>query len=102
MIKNIFSKLLVLLLIIIMSFLLGSCGVDKDYNTDDYETTQNYDNNDTDYSYDNDKSYSNNNYDYDKGYGYTEPKVGESFADYVKRQDPELYKSIEDRYYSLQ
>lgn len=40
-------------------------------------------------------------YDYDKGYGYTAPKKGESFSDYVKRQDPELYKSMKDIYDSL-
>ena len=36
-------------------------------------------------------------YDYDKGYGYTAPKEGESFSDYVKRQDPDLYDSMQER-----
>ena len=38
---------------------------------------------------------------YDKGYGYTEPLPGESFDDYVKRQDPELYNDMEERWNSL-
>ena len=33
-------------------------------------------------------------YDYDKGYGYTAPEPGQSFSDYVKEQDPELYESL--------
>ena len=33
-------------------------------------------------------------YDYDKGYGYTAPDPGQSFSDYVKEQDPELYESL--------
>lgn len=43
----------------------------------------------------------NDNYDYDKGYGYTAPKQGEGLSDYIKRQDPDLYKSMEDRWNSL-
>lgn len=39
-------------------------------------------------------SNSNDDYDYDKGYGYTAPKEGQSFSDYVKEQDPELYNSL--------
>ena len=37
-------------------------------------------------------------YDYDKGFGYSAPKEGQSFSDYVKEQDPELYESITDIY----
>lgn len=62
-----------------------------------------YSNDDNDYSYsndDNEYSYSND-YDYDKGYGYTAPEPGESFSDYVKRQDPDLYNDIQDRWDSL-
>ena len=39
-------------------------------------------------------------YDYDKGYGYTAPEPGQSFSDYVKEQDPDLYDSITDNYSS--
>ena len=46
-------------------------------------------------------SKSSKSYDYDNGYGYTEPKKGESFSDYVKRQDPELYNSMKSRLNSL-
>ena len=37
---------------------------------------------------------SSDSYDYDKGYGYTAPKKGQSFSDYVKEQDPDLYNSL--------
>ena len=40
-------------------------------------------------------------YDYDKGYGYTAPIEGESFSDYVKRQDPDLYEDMQDIWDSL-
>ena len=64
-----------------------------------------YSNDDNDYSYsndDNEYSYSNDyDYDYDKGYGYTAPEPGESFSDYVKRQDPDLYNDMQDRWDSL-
>ena len=33
-------------------------------------------------------------YDYDKGYGYSAPKKGQSFSDYVKEQDPDLYNNL--------
>lgn len=46
--------------------------------------------------YDNDSDY-----DYDKGYGYTEPEPGESLSDYIKRQDPDLYNDMEERWNSL-
>lgn len=46
-------------------------------------------------------SHSSSGYDYDKGYGYTAPKEGQSFSDYVKEQDPDLYNSMVDRYNSL-
>lgn len=39
-------------------------------------------------------SNSNDTYDYDKGYGYSAPKEGQSFSDYIKEQDPELYDSL--------
>ena len=72
---------------------------DYSYSNDDNE----YSNDDNEYSYsndDNDYSYSND-YDYDKGYGYTAPEPGESFSDYVKRQDPDLYNDMQDRWDSL-
>ena len=56
-----------------------------------------YSNADNDYSYNN----YDNDYDYDKGYGYTAPEPGESFSDYVKRQDPDLYNDMQDRWDSL-
>lgn len=34
----------------------------------------------------------------DNPYGYGKPKAGESFSDYVKREDPELYNEIQKRY----
>ena len=37
---------------------------------------------------------SGDGYDYDKGYGYTAPEEGQSFSDYVKEQDPDLYNSL--------
>ena len=37
---------------------------------------------------------SSDGYDYDKGFGYTAPKAGQSFSDYVKEQDPDLYSSL--------
>lgn len=40
-------------------------------------------------------------YDYDKGCGYTAPIEGESFSDYVKRQDPDLYEDMQDIWDSL-
>ena len=43
---------------------------------------------------------SKDSYDYDKGYGYTAPKKGQSFSDYVKEQDPDLYDSITNNYNS--
>lgn len=62
-----------------------------------------YSNDDNDYSYsndDNEYSYSND-YDYDKGYGYTAPEPGELISDYIKRQDPDLYNDMQDRWDSL-
>lgn len=44
---------------------------------------------------------SDSDYDYDKGYGYTEPTPGESLSDYIQRQDPELYDSIDERLQNL-
>ena len=44
---------------------------------------------------------SSSSYDYDKGYGYTAPKDGDSFSDYFKRQDPDLYNNVRDRWNSL-
>lgn len=68
---------------------------DAGYNSDDYDSCES----DDDYDLDDYDSYeSDDEYDYDKGYGYTEPEEGESFSDYVKRQDPELYESLQDRY----
>ena len=47
------------------------------------------------YSYSN-SSGSNNSF------GYGDPKPGESLSDYIQREDPDLWKSMEDRYYNLQ
>lgn len=47
------------------------------------------------------RSSSRSSYDYDKGYGYTAPKKGESLNDYIKRQDPDLYQSMQDQWDSL-
>ena len=33
--------------------------------------------------------------------GYGNPKPGESFSDYVKREAPDLYNDMQDRYNSL-
>lgn len=71
--KKVFCMLLAT---VILCLLFCGCGND------------NYNNNDDDY-------------DYDKGYGYTAPKQGESFSDYLKRQDPDLYNDIQDRWDSL-
>ena len=53
------------------------------------------------YSYSNDDNEYSDDYDYDKGYGYTAPEPGESFSDYVKRQEPDLYNDMKDRLDSL-
>lgn len=45
-------------------------------------------------------TYDASDYDYDKGYGYTAPEPGQSFGDYVKEQDPDLYDEIQDTYRS--
>lgn len=37
-------------------------------------------------------------YDYDKGYGYSAPTPGQSFTDYLKEQDPDLYETIVGNY----
>ena len=92
---------------IILCAVFCGCGSDT-YSNDDndysYSNDDNeYSNDDNEYSYsndDNDYSYSND-YDYDKGYGYTAPEPGESFSDYVKRQDPDLYNDMQDRWDSL-
>ena len=50
---------------------------------------------DDDDDYDDDYDYGDDDdYDYDKGFGYTAPKPGQSFSDYVKEQDPDLYNSL--------
>lgn len=35
---------------------------------------------------------------YDSDYGYGDPLPGESLSDYIKREDPELYNDMSDRY----
>ena len=47
-------------------------------------------------------SSSNDDYDYDKGFGYEAPKPGQSFSDYVKEQDPDLYNDMQDILNSLE
>lgn len=81
-------------------YVLGA--IDKNESTDKSYTAKSGGS----YSYDNDYSYTSTkretqSYDYDKGYGYTAPKNGESFSDYVKRQDPDLYDAISERWNSL-
>ncbi len=34
-------------------------------------------------------------------YGYGDPKPGESFVDYMKREDPDLYNSMKNNYESM-
>ena len=94
---------------IILCAVFCGCGSDT-YSNDDNDYS--YSNDDNDYSYsndDNEYSYSNDDneysyskdYDYDKGYGYTAPEPGESLSDYIKRQDPDLYNDMQDRWDSL-
>lgn len=40
-------------------------------------------------------------YGYQDDYGYGSPKPGESFSDYFKREDPELYDSMKENYESM-
>ena len=83
---------------IIFCAVFCGCGSDTYSNADnDYS----YNNDDNDYSYNNYDNDYDNDYDYDKGYGYTAPEPGESFSDYVKRQDPDLYNDMQDRWDSL-
>ena len=86
------KKLFCMMLVgIILCVACCGCGSNNNsYDDNDYS----YSNDDNEYSYSND-------YDYDKGYGYTAPEPGESFSDYVKRQDPDLYNDMQDRWDSL-
>lgn len=78
---------------------------------DDYDTSSDYDDYDdsSDYDdyddYDSSSSYndydSSSSYDYDKGYGYDSPRDGESLEDYIKREDPDLWDDMQDRWNSL-
>ena len=82
--------MLIILFIIAGIVLVRSC--DSDSSDNDY-----------DYSYSGSSSSgSYDDYDYDKGYGYDAPKKGQSFSDYVKEQDPDLYNSMKDIYDNLQ
>ena len=88
--KKLFISLLAAALV------LSLCGCSSSHNENDYDSTPS-----TSQSSSHEtttESSSSNDYDYDKGYGYTSPKEGQSFSDYVKEQDPELYKSITDDY----
>lgn len=38
---------------------------------------------------------------HDNDYGYGDPLPGESISDYIKREDPELYNDMSDRYNSI-
>lgn len=91
------KKLILLLLSIITATSLVACSS----STSDYESSSksSYGSSSSGSSYG--SSSSKSDYDYDKGYGYTAPKEGESLSDYIKRQDPDLYKSMEDRLNSL-
>ena len=112
--------------VIVLSLATFLVGCDNDYyessSSYDYDSGSSYDydsSSSSDYSsssssdydsssyYDYDSSSSSDydtssSYDYDKGYGYTAPEEGESLSDYIKRQDPELYDSMTERYESLQ
>lgn len=79
-------KRILCIILVLMLSCGGLCGCGTDYDSNDY---------DNDYTNDAD------DYDYDKGYGYTAPNKGESFSDYLKRQDPDLYNNIQDRWDSL-
>lgn len=54
------------------------------------------------YSSGSSKSGSNNDDPYANPYGYGAPKEGESLTDYIKREDPQLWKDMEDRWNNLQ
>ena len=103
--KKLFCMMLVGIILCVACCGCGSNNKSYDDNDYSYSNDNNYSySNDNDYSYsnNNDYSYSNNNdYDYDKGYGYTAPEPGESFSDYVKRQDPDLYNDMQERWDSL-
>lgn len=102
-------KLKVLFLSTIM-VTVSLCGCANSYNSEEStsasksEYTVSSKNDSSDYSLNSNNNYSDDNddnddtYDYDKGYGYTAPKEGQSFSDYVKEQDPELYNSITNQY----
>ena len=71
------NKIAIMLTVMFCLILLSGCGEKKTSN-----------------------SATDDKYVYDK-YGYTKPNEGESFSDYVKRQDPDLYNNMEKRYYGL-
>lgn len=49
-------------------------------------------------SYSESKTTHNYSGSYDNDYGYGDPLPGESLPDYIKREDPELYNDMNDRY----
>ena len=79
-------------LLLTMAVILSLCGCTPDVNDDEkISSSESYNSAVSDDDYD---------YDYDKGYGYTAPESGQSFSDYVKEQDPDLYDSMTDIYNS--
>ncbi|MBP3330821.1 MAG: hypothetical protein J6L89_08320 [Clostridia bacterium] len=85
-------------------------GSSNDADSDDDDYDYNYDSG-SDYNYDSDydSDYSYDSYDYDSDvyeydaddFGYGDPQPGDSFSDYIKREDPDLYNNILENYESL-
>ena len=77
------------MIVVFMSWGLEYADMTMDELIEEMEEMEDYD-----YDYDFDDYYYDDDYDYDKGFGYTAPKPGQSFSDYVKEQDPDLYNSL--------
>lgn len=83
------KKAIVFILTTICILTLCSCSIKSTSNKSSYDYDKEYG-----YTAPNKSTTNKGSYDYDKGYGYTAPKDGQSFSDYVKEQDPDLYNSL--------
>ena len=99
------KKLIIVLAVFAVAIGVASCGTDTvsqkssdttDINSD-YSGSYGSNYNSDSYS-DNKSGYNDSDYDYNKGYGYTSPKEGKSLSDYIKREDPDLYNDMKNRY----
>ena len=96
------GKIIVFVMAAVLALLLYSCGDSGNSGKSKAQTSSSgstHASSDS-YTYNSGKSSS---YSSSKSndYGYSDPKPGESFSDYLKREDPELYADITGRYDSL-